>query len=313
MIPALLVLFFAAASQTASLQAEGERQQLRNGDSYAVLNGFRIHYEVRGRGPVCIALTNSWGFTAEGLRAVLQPIEDRLTVIYFDPRGMGKSDAVKLDSDMSMKAVREDANALREYLKLNQAIFIGWSNGAANLMKFAAAYPDTVRAAILLHGAGYFSPEDGKALVKEYPELFKRYFQFQQEMSASKESTEEKDRKTRLLYMEEYFPYLFSDRAGARDRLRKMFGATKFSWRRLAYCNGEQQCFDARQDLPRIKAPVLVIAGARDMLPLAIAKTAAEAIPNATFVVFENSGHFAPVEEREKFIAVISGFLKHIQ
>jgi hypothetical protein len=38
---------------------------LANGSFTAELNGFRVHYEVHGQGPVLMALTNSWGLSLE--------------------------------------------------------------------------------------------------------------------------------------------------------------------------------------------------------------------------------------------------------
>ena len=39
-----------------------------NGSFTASLNGFQIHYEVHGQGPVLMTLPNSWGLSLEGLR-----------------------------------------------------------------------------------------------------------------------------------------------------------------------------------------------------------------------------------------------------
>ena len=60
---------------------------LENGSFRATLNGFDIHYEVHGNGPVLMVLTNSWGLSLEGLRAIFAPLEEKLTLVYFDPRG----------------------------------------------------------------------------------------------------------------------------------------------------------------------------------------------------------------------------------
>jgi pimeloyl-ACP methyl ester carboxylesterase len=45
------------------------------------------------------------------------------------------------------------------------------------------------------------------------------------------------------------------------------------------------------------------------MLPPERVKVLADGIPGARFVVFEKSGHFAPVEEPEAFRAAVYGFL----
>jgi pimeloyl-ACP methyl ester carboxylesterase len=38
-----------------------------------------------------MTVPNSWGLTLEGLRAMYRPLEGHLTIVYFDPRGMGGS------------------------------------------------------------------------------------------------------------------------------------------------------------------------------------------------------------------------------
>ena len=43
---------------------------LENGSFTAELNGFNIHYEVHGSGPVVMVVPNSWGFDVAGLRGV---------------------------------------------------------------------------------------------------------------------------------------------------------------------------------------------------------------------------------------------------
>ncbi len=77
-----------------------------------------------------MTVPNSWGLTLEGLRNLYRPLEDHLTFVYFDPRGMGTSGPVKEDRDLGPEAVREDFDALRKHLALDKVSAIGWSNGA---------------------------------------------------------------------------------------------------------------------------------------------------------------------------------------
>ncbi len=67
--------------------------------------------------------------------------------------------------------------------------------------------------------------------------------------------------------------------------------------------------FDARDLLAAIPVRSLVIAGAHDMLPPERVKVIADGLPNATFTVFEKSGHFSAVEEPEGFKAAVYAFL----
>ena len=142
-----------------------------NGSFTAELNGFSIHYEVHGQGPVVMTLPNSWGLSLGGLRALYRSLEDTLTIVYFDPRGMGESAPIKEDSDMSMAAVRADFDALRRHLGLEKVNALGWSNGATNLILLASEKPDTLSTAVFLHGSASHGPEDMKGFAERYPEL----------------------------------------------------------------------------------------------------------------------------------------------
>jgi len=82
--------------------SDGGEDQLENGMFSARLNGFEIQYEVRGSGPVCMVMPVSWGMGHEGMRGFLRGLEDHLTMVYFDPRGVGGSEEVRTDEDRSM-------------------------------------------------------------------------------------------------------------------------------------------------------------------------------------------------------------------
>ena len=142
---------------------------LANGSFTADLNGFRIHYEVHGQGPVLMALTNSWGLSLEALRAMYRPLEEKLTLVYFDPRGMGGSGPVRDESDRGLAAVRADFQALRSHLRLEKVNAIGWSNGAINLVWLAHEHPETLSSAIFVHGMASLGPEDMKAMQAPSP------------------------------------------------------------------------------------------------------------------------------------------------
>jgi proline iminopeptidase len=116
---------------------------LENGSFSAYLNGYDIHFEVHGQGPVLMTVPNSWGLSLEGLRALYRPLEERLTMVYFDPRGMGGSGHIQIEEDMGLAAVRADFDTLRRHLGLETTHAIGWSNGATNLILLAAEYPET--------------------------------------------------------------------------------------------------------------------------------------------------------------------------
>jgi pimeloyl-ACP methyl ester carboxylesterase len=284
-------------------------QALANGSFTAPLNGFAIHYEVRGRGPVLMTLPNSWGLSLQGLRGLYRPLEERLTLVYFDPRGMGRSGPVREEADRGLAAVRADWDALRQHLGLGATNVIGWSNGAMNLVLLASERPGAVASAIFLHGAASYGPQDLKEFAARHPDLVERYAAFREEMREPSLGTEARTARLRSLWLGTFFPASFADPARAPEALQRVFGQAQFSWPHVDYSNRESATFDGRDRLKDIRARSLVIAGAHDTLPPAKARELAEGIAGAELVVFEKSGHFAPVEEAEAFRAAVFGFL----
>jgi pimeloyl-ACP methyl ester carboxylesterase len=63
--------------------------------------------------------------------------------------------------------------------------------------------------------------------------------------------------------------------------------------------------------LPRVKAPTLLVWGsADDAVPLAHARKMAKLIPDAGLVIFEGAGHFAYLDEPERFCRVVRHFFE---
>lgn len=62
--------------------------------------------------------------------------------------------------------------------------------------------------------------------------------------------------------------------------------------------------------LPAVKAPVLVIHGASDVIPLRSSEFWAAGYPNGRLLVIKNAGHLAHVETPDVFFAAVDTFLK---
>ena len=308
-IGVVVIAVTACAPAAPPLAEDPTPQGLENGSFTAELNGFTIHYEIHGQGPVLMVLTNSWGLSTEGLRGLLESLEDRLTMVYFDPRGMGESSPIIEEADMGMAAVRADFQGLREHLGLESVNALGWSNGAMNLILLAAERPETIDNAIFLHGAASYTNEDMATMAAEYPGLVETSIAFNQEMQDPGLTNDQRTEKMRALWLEHWFPMSFADRESASATLDRIFGDAEFSWAHGDYSQREHPEFDARDQLPLIIARCLVISGAHDMMPASKGEEMAEGIPNAEFVLFESSGHYAPAEEAEAFEALVFRFI----
>jgi pimeloyl-ACP methyl ester carboxylesterase len=205
--------------------------------------------------------------------------------------------------------VREDFDALRRHLGLAKVNAIGWSNGAMNLILLAAEHPDTIANAIFVHGVASYTAEDNADFAARYPELMQEYAKFLEDAENPELTDQQRTEMMRALWLEKWFPLMTADPDNAPVMLEQLFGGAQFSWAHADYANRESPTFEARDQLPLITARCLVIAGAHDMLRVEKVQELADGLDEAEFVVFRNSGHFAPAEEPELFANVVFTFL----
>jgi 3-oxoadipate enol-lactonase len=77
----------------------------------------------------------------------------------------------------------------------------------------------------------------------------------------------------------------------------------------LASCHAVA-AVDWLDQLPKVKCPTLVIAGAQDMgAPPAMSQAIAERIPGATLKIFDEVAHMSAVEQPERFVSVLRAFI----
>ena len=305
----IVVLVAAGCAAEAPQEVNAPGTGLESGSFTAELDGHQIHYEVHGSGPVLMTVPNSWGLTLEGLRALYRPLEEQLTMVYFDPRGMGGSGPVVEESDMSLGAVRDDFDALRRHLGLDRVNAIGWSNGATNLVFLAAERPEILESAIFLHGVGRVVPEDFASFDEDYPEWNAASQSLQQELTREDVDDEWRTQRFRRYSLEEAYPNLFADAAVGRELLPRAWAEAEFSYRHGAYSQQELPIWDLTEQLGSIATRSLVLAGAHDLLPAERAEEMSRGLADSAYGVFQNSGHFAPLEEPEAFVAAVVEFL----
>src|SRR5512138_1949054 len=128
--------------------------QLKPGEYDAVLNNIKIHYTVRGAGPVMIAHSGGPGMDARDWDDFAK-IDDFVTLVAIHPRGSGLSGPAAGDAYL-LPDCASDVEALRVHLGLEKPIVMGWSHGGMVVQQFAATYPDSLSKLILMDTSAYF-------------------------------------------------------------------------------------------------------------------------------------------------------------
>ena len=286
---------------------------LTPGEYDVMLNGVQIHYTVHGRrsdGPVLIAHSGGPGMDARDWDDFAH-IDDFATVIAIHPRGSGLSGAAEGDAYL-LPDYAADLQALRMHLGVDKPIIMGWSHGGMVAMQFASTYPDSLSKLILFDTSAYFGEflsdiEGAVQAFRNEPWFEKSFAALQAEWAGEYQSDEDMAR----LWAEEMKFYFkrFDERAEAYHERTKDLSL------RIAplktFNEKEAPTLDLRPQLKNITVPALVLVGRHDFITnVAMAEEMVRHLPNARLEVFEDSGHFALVEEPEKFYRVIKEFVE---
>ena len=113
----------------------------------------------------------------------------------------------------------------------------------------------------------------------------------------------------RRFWLEEAFPLSCADSEAAPALIEQVFKDAELSWPHAEHANVEFVAFDAREQLASITTRSLVLAGAHDTLSVDTVRAIHDGVADSEFVLFENSGHYAPVEEPQRFKSVLLEFL----
>ncbi len=122
------------------------------------VNGIRLYYEKVGTGkPLIMAHCNSMDHTI--FRRAAKKLAARYTVYLPDTRGHGKSEKVKT---LHYEDMAQDMFAFIQALKLEGAVFYGFSDGGITGLLLAAAHPELL-SALVVSGAS-LRPDSTKDL-----------------------------------------------------------------------------------------------------------------------------------------------------
>jgi proline iminopeptidase len=280
------------------------------GEYDVTLNGVPIHYTVRGSGPVLIAHSSGPGMDARGWDD-FGNIDDFVTIVAIHPRGSGLSGPAAGDAYL-LPDYASDLQALRIHLGVNKPVVMGWSHGGMVAIQFASTYPDSLSKLILFDTSAcvgeFLSDIEGAVQAfKNEPWYEKSFAALKAEWDGQYQTDEDMSR----LWAEEMRFYFkrFDERAQAyHDRTRDLpirLGPLKI------FNDKEAPTMDLRAQLKDITVPTLVIVGRHDFITnVAMAEEMIRHIPHARLEIFEDSGHFALVEEPAKFYLVIKEFIE---
>ena len=216
------------------------------------------------------------------------PFGERFRVIRYDTRGHGGSEAP--DGEHSMEMLGKDALAVMDALGVERAHFVGLSQGGMTGMWLGANAPDRIDRLVLANTIAHIPAR----------EMFDGWIR-----TALEEGLDSIAPPTMTRWLSDRF------KAANPERTRELVeGFRTMSPKGFAGSIAAMRDSDRRADLPKIKAPTLVIAGLDDgPMGEAAAQALADAIPGAERADIADAAHLTPVENPVAFNATVLEFL----
>ena len=269
--------------------------------SYARSGDVSIAYQVAGEGlfdivlipPATSHVEVAWEIPS--YRIMFERLSSFARLIHFDKRGTGMSDRVA--GVATLEARMDDVRAVMDAAGSQRTALLGWSEGVAMSVLFAATYPERTWALVLYGGKARqlrapdypWGPSD-EEMVRGIAEdrILKEEPTWAEEMarSGSPAASEEEIGALAKLFRQSSSP-------GADEAFARM-----------------NMLIDVRSILPAIRAPTLVLHNTDDRwVAVEQGRDLAERIPSARFVEFPFEGHIpsdskigAVLDEIEPFL-----------
>lgn len=263
------------------------------------LNGSEIYHETVGSGPAVLIMHGGLGLSHDYLRPYFDRLAEGHTVVYYDHFGNGRSARPEDYADMTFDRLISDAAALMDHLGHERFALVGHSYGGFIAQAFAARHQDRLNGLVLVDTVPVLDYQPPVAGPDHLMEAFGKLFS---QPMADDADWQDTWGKVVQLYFHNW------DAAAGAD----LDARTRYEHRAWNAAGGLLQNFNVLEDLPKVMAPTLTIAGAHDGItpPAPGAQRIANLMPNAEAVVFENSGHYPFIEEEEAFFNKLTGWLK---
>lgn len=107
----------------------------------ALVNRTELFYTIEGQGCPML-LMHGMGFDHTLFRPWLDPLGDRLQLVYFDSRGSGRSSRLEGFERVTIETLVEDADALRTQLGFDRVVLYGHSFGGYPALEYARRHAD---------------------------------------------------------------------------------------------------------------------------------------------------------------------------
>ena len=253
----------------------------------------QLHYVDEGKGFPIVLIHGLAGDHA-AWRPQIEAFRDEYRLIAFDNRGAGKS--TQADEPITTELMARDTLGLMDHLKIEHAHVVGRSMGGAIGQHMALLQPQRVHTLVMCAAFARLDPLGRRTIMN-----MREVVQWSGSWTA---------------YAHHALPYFLAPEFyNANVPLVAQIEALISGENRLhaAYVRTNQACLDhdTLDRLREIRCPTLIMAGALDpVCSMTATRWMIERMPKAETMIFDKSSHFFLIEERERFMQVLTDWLR---
>ena len=276
------------------------------------LKEIRLHYVVRGHGPLLFVVSPGWGIGSDYLQETLAPLQEHLTLVFIDTRGSGGSTQPRDPGRMSQSIMADDVDELRRRLGVKTLDLFGHSDGGAIAIEYALRHPQHLRKLLLIDPGvlGDRDVADTRALLELWADDPQYHDAVQ--AAASEEAGPGLTLEQFQRSLDGMLPLYVSDPSRYLGPLRNSLRSTHLSvYAQVNEGAAEQHAArDQGQEAKQIRAHTLIINGTVDWVcPYPVAQRLHASIPNSQLSLYANVGHLPWIEQPQRFFNEVVRFL----
>ncbi|WP_203824792.1 alpha/beta fold hydrolase [Actinoplanes palleronii] len=261
---------------------------------------------VRGRGPLCVVHPGGPGLLADYLRMPL--LERDLTMVYLEPVGTGASGGLPRGGRYDLDTYADHLDAVVAEFSSEPVFVLGHGHGGFVAQRYAMRNPSRV-AGLILYATSPVADGHTRTAARERLGRFAWANADRADpeaMIAAYDRPADRSVHETTARLWGILPAFFADYWRRRLEFAPLLGALP-CWPRPA------AEFDFRAELSAITAPTMVIWGKHDFeFGDEAAQLLRSGIPDAYAAGFRESGHFAHIEEAERFSYVVMEFARRV-
>ncbi|MBN2487244.1 MAG: alpha/beta fold hydrolase [Bacteroidales bacterium] len=263
----------------------------------------KLHFTKTGHGPALVILHGLYG-QGENWMNIARELSDSFTVYLPDQRNHGKSPHSPSHSYADMVS---DLAGFCKAEALTSIVLLGHSMGGKTAMAFALQHPEVVYKLIVVDISPYsYQNQPGFELLLRFHQIVPEAF-----INAPIDTAHTRNE------VEGYFARFVANVTVRRFLLKNLKRSTNggFYWQLNANAISKN-IFEILDAIPQIKLglqnmlPALFVRGGKSpYISIDDMDAIPDIFPNASFVTFENAGHWLHAEEPERFVSAVKNFI----